>query len=446
MLRRFMNWLLHQLQKVLGAISGRRSSSRPATPKKAGSGVKDRPEVLAQQKASSDPIIPAQPGISFSLQPDEPVANLQDADSSSLDSTKDELDTDDFGTSDSDTYVRLDAASSTISDVGGDISSKKSTPVSVSEALLSPTSQTTEPPTPEQLPSIQDLIPAVEQEIKDNSATYSEQVRADPDAVPATAGTDATSLGDASVESVESSEPFQALLFSFDITESVAGETDAGVVESNSPLVESIDVASDISEEPTVANIDADVDAIAQFVENSTDLTDNVEAQSFSETVEETNPEQSPPESAAIERASLPYPWSIAVPKSTEESEDVFSSLQETADSEQTSSAPLEVEETIAEERSVEASIDQTSKPGSTSAISQTDRSVKDGVVKLLFTVKEGNYHGYIEPKDGSSDILFHQKYINADIFNSLERGVEVVVSVKYLEGKAYATQVELAQ
>ena len=60
--------------------------------------------------------------------------------------------------------------------------------------------------------------------------------------------------------------------------------------------------------------------------------------------------------------------------------------------------------------------------------------------------MKEGNFHGYIEPKDGSSDILFHQKYINEDIFDSLERGVEVVVSVKQMEGKAYATQVELVQ
>ena len=85
------------------------------------------------------------------------------------------------------------------------------------------------------------------------------------------------------------------------------------------------------------------------------------------------------------------------------------------------------------------------SNTASTQPIQETNYQTKNGVVKLLFTLKEGNFHGYIEPKDGTSDILFHQKYINEDIFDSLERGVEVVVSVQYKEGKAYATQIELA-
>lgn len=70
--------------------------------------------------------------------------------------------------------------------------------------------------------------------------------------------------------------------------------------------------------------------------------------------------------------------------------------------------------------------------------------SKKQGTVKLLFTLKAGNFHGYIAPEDGSKDILFHQKYINAEIFDELERGSQVVATVKIIEGKAYATHVDL--
>lgn len=70
----------------------------------------------------------------------------------------------------------------------------------------------------------------------------------------------------------------------------------------------------------------------------------------------------------------------------------------------------------------------------------------KNGTVKLLFKLKEGNFHGYITPDDGSKDILFHQKYINAEIFEFIERGTPVVVNAEYREGKAYATRVELLQ
>ncbi|MEO0771114.1 MAG: cold shock domain-containing protein, partial [Cyanobacteria bacterium J06649_4] len=69
----------------------------------------------------------------------------------------------------------------------------------------------------------------------------------------------------------------------------------------------------------------------------------------------------------------------------------------------------------------------------------------KSGTVKLLFTLKKGNFHGYIAPDDGSKDILFHQKYINGEIFEHIQRGSQVTATVKYMEGKAYATQVTLS-
>lgn len=78
-------------------------------------------------------------------------------------------------------------------------------------------------------------------------------------------------------------------------------------------------------------------------------------------------------------------------------------------------------------------------------ATETVETETKPGVVKLLFTIKPGNYHGYIAPVDGSKDILFHQKYINADIFEKIERGTVVVATVKLMAGKAYATHVELS-
>ncbi|MEL6263302.1 MAG: cold shock domain-containing protein [Cyanobacteria bacterium J06626_6] len=74
----------------------------------------------------------------------------------------------------------------------------------------------------------------------------------------------------------------------------------------------------------------------------------------------------------------------------------------------------------------------------------EPEQLMKKGVVKLLFTLKQGNFHGYIAPEDGSKDVLFHQKYINAEIFERLERGAQVMATVKHIEGKAYATHVEL--
>ena len=100
----------------------------------------------------------------------------------------------------------------------------------------------------------------------------------------------------------------------------------------------------------------------------------------------------------------------------------------------ETTSQPEKLEDKSSEEKSSEESTSEDSRP------------VKKGTVKLLFTLKKGNFHGYIAPDDGSKDILFHQKYINADIFSDLERGAQVSATVKYIEGKAYATYVELAE
>ncbi|MBE9066362.1 cold shock domain-containing protein [Leptolyngbya cf. ectocarpi LEGE 11479] len=85
----------------------------------------------------------------------------------------------------------------------------------------------------------------------------------------------------------------------------------------------------------------------------------------------------------------------------------------------------------------------------STSTLSETpgtdSKSItKQGVVKLLFKLKQSNHHGYIEPKDGSKDIIFHQKYIGHEIFGQLERGMEVEVTAHITAGKAYADHIRI--
>ena len=77
-------------------------------------------------------------------------------------------------------------------------------------------------------------------------------------------------------------------------------------------------------------------------------------------------------------------------------------------------------------------------------ASTQPTSITKQGFIKLLFKIKKNNFHGYITPKDGSKDIIFHQKYINDDVFGQLERGMEVEVTAHITEGKAYADHVRI--
>ncbi len=82
------------------------------------------------------------------------------------------------------------------------------------------------------------------------------------------------------------------------------------------------------------------------------------------------------------------------------------------------------------------------------SALPQPPKSpttiTKQGVIKLLFKFKKNNHHGYITPNDGSKDIIFHQKYIDNDVFCQLERGMAVEVTAHITEGKAYAEHVRI--
>ena len=446
MLRRFMNWLLHQLQKLLNTLSGRRVPSRPPS-----STQDDLEEGTAQKSGSAllDASTPAE--ISFSIKSSD--ASAQPVDSQQKDSIQRAVEAADDR---SDTHMRLDPTPSAIPGNPSDVLNLESAPSDPQAAT-----PTVDISPADQLPSIHDLLPAVEQEIKENSVQFDdvsidEGVQSDEEATFTNSDSSETDepLSASEIpepENIQSKnlepktfepeqpeleddiEPEQALLFSFDITEQSSDEQISSSIED---LIETTAVPA--SRDEVSSSVE---DSIAETVENAVEQdVETPDLDNSAIATEDTAFTSEDSETAAIDRASLPYPWSIAYPKCD---------LDEKEDS---SAPPLEAPEqtdaqaeqkTSTERKAVSVSPNSST---STQSVQNSDFSTKHGVVKLLFTMKEGNFHGYIEPKDGSSDILFHQKYINEDIFDSLERGVEVVVSVKQMEGKAYATQVELAQ
>ncbi len=426
MLRRFMNWLLHQLQKVLGVPNGRRSNSRPSTFDQSAS------DAAATQKA--DPAIadtssstPA--NISFSIPSASPSAQQAPV-SQTLGSQTDAIQKANETT---DTHLRLDAASFTVPGSPSELSDAEvgqNDPQSLNESIadIQPASQ---------LPSIHDLLPAVEQEIKANSAYLDEEAAAARDS----AVFDSVPLVLENNDPDEIAEPEQALLFSFDIIESTSREADS-VLED---IAEAEDIAAGNTAEsgqlafsPPESAPEETLLEIAQPPQPKINLAPDAPLQ---------------PLDALESKADLPYPWSMATPRKAAISEDKpllqsegekQTNLQAEADGATTEpeTVPSASNLGLAEPVSTEP---VSAQPASVQPSQQKSHPVKNGVVKLLFTMKEGNFHGYIEPEDGSSDILFHQKYVNEDIFDSLERGIEVVVSVEYKEGKAYATRIELA-
>jgi cold shock CspA family protein len=154
-----------------------------------------------------------------------------------------------------------------------------------------------------------------------------------------------------------------------------------------------------------------------------------------------------PADSALLAKAeTLPYPWSLPLPDSalqTPPIEPETTSLDRTAPA-SSISENLSKNPTSQRELQPLTSFSSTAESAEPTESTEAEHTVRNGTVKLLFTLKEGNFHGYIAPDDGTQDILFHQKYINADVISDLDRGMKVSVSVKYVEGKAYATNVTL--
>ena len=463
MLKRFMSWLLNRVQSLLGVMSGRRSSSS-ARASESSSNLRDRINQLSQQTRqadSPDSAIPvaARDSLILSAEPlaepaDDPSSPIEDPTEPTEPTAAAEKNVGKPIDFDANTHRHLDVSATALSDA---VSVKPTFPTEVSELMGSPSSndtsnanksagesvsqstsanpsfRTLKKISDDQLPAIHDLLPAVETS-PDELASPSSKSFISSDQ------TESAPRLESADNSLLASE--QAILFSFDIIESEepAAESPLSVEQpcSATDLVgESSDAELEIfkdanggsnrspgelpippARKPTQNGVlselpkatiltDADLEPEAIHAKSS-----QSEAETGSEPLENLTT-QSAEVSQPTEELSkltanvetLPYPWLLPAPEA----------------------APKIESEA---HQSVEAA--------------NEERPVKNGVVKLLFTLKEGNFHGYVAPNDGTKDILFHEKYINADIFSHLERGIEVAVSVKYIEGKPYATRVEL--
>ena len=174
MLKRFMTWLLHQFQKVLGALTGSRRRADVSAPTQFG----DKSAARLQQGRIPDPDAPIAKRVSGSQPSDlaveassttppvtQSTAPLRQKSSSVLKDTVDPVATA------PDTHRRLDAAPAARS---GGVSVTPSFPTDVSELIssqstLSPSLKTdgihdlsipnVKDPADEQLPDIHDLLP-----------------------------------------------------------------------------------------------------------------------------------------------------------------------------------------------------------------------------------------------------------------------------------------------
>ncbi len=452
MLKRFMNWLLHRVQKALGILGGQRGSSRSSkssqTPpthtlaQRAADAITAQNAETAKNDAIATPPANAEPSGSTphpyrkldasaaALPIDEPAAPVFPAEVSVL--------------------LSNSAIQSAEQSAERSLSENRS-PLEDHAPLSEP-----EPPLNDHLPSIHDLLPAVEPNplFQDSSAEptasdllaspiaaktsepdsiESDSIEADfaepsgesidlepaidlpnEPSVEVLAETGKTTVAEAQpiqseLESQSEAEPVapilsssespsselpveQAVLFSFDIIESQPSSLEEAVLEPElQPADSALQISLDIEE----------LSVVAEAVESST------------HSPTETGSEPSTSAPSTLDKVDeLPYLWGL--PGSPE-------------------SAQIERDQIENDHTS-----DNNQPSDSDSAL------VKNGVVKLLFTLKEGNFHGYIAPDDGSKDILFHEKYINADIFERLDRGTQVVASIKYMEGKVYATEVHL--
>ena len=421
-----MTWLLNQLHKVFSVLTGRRRSSNasaasasnqlerdmPSRPQQSELADVDAPTVIRLQRKPSED---ASDDDRSSVQS---AAPLRQEDSSVLKDVADPV------AEEPDTHRRLDA---TAASTTGDIPAAPSFPTHVSELLSVPATlkapdvdqspaladelsvPEVEPSAEEQLPEIHDLLPAVEpgQPVD----TVSSPTIGDP-SIDAPLPTP--------VESTMSMTSVPAAADSEEDNDRLPTEGDSVV---DSLIIEPAQrVSSPSADQVTLFSFDV--------VENDTAVENSaVEIEQYSSADSESADSLSA-ETVTEERA-------IALPETTLEERDLVD-ISQRNDSQTDSGEPAPVSVPDAENPWLRAKAQK-------SAIATEELSTKSGVVKLLFKLKPGNFHGYIEPDDGSKDILFHQKYIhNAEIFDAIERGDQVSVVAKQMAGKAYATRVDL--
>ncbi len=388
MLKRFMTWLLHRLQKVLSIFSGRRGRARPSMP--------------AQQKPDRSPPV----------RPTEPLSlnNFALPSSADLAATGSELEA----------PHQLDPAPA----IQEMLLVSQHMSVETAEVALPLTAvdySLVEIQDASQLPEIHDLLPATEPDDPVDLPVEAEPPQNKIELPLERNEPAAADLPELGKLPDPKKHPEQAILFSFDIIESempadeaIAQPSPATTVSTPAaPRDEMAYQTAKLRERPfTLSSTLSVADSPPVLAAPPTELPLPTELSSPTDRMELDQPAASP----ADNEAKAPAQISIVIEETPEE---IFEETVTAADLAPAIEAPAEPSPTA-------------------------EQPVKKGVVKLLFTAKPGNFHGYIAPDDGSKDILFHQKYLTADIFERLERGTPVTATVKYVEGKAYATSVDL--
>lgn len=376
MLKRFMTWLLHRLQKVLSIFSGRRSGIRPS---------------VSTQKETDR---------SSAVRPTEPLSlnhfalpNPADA-ASSTGYEPDVL-----------PQPGPDSVMHEIPLVFQNMPIETAVSAEVSLLLMTADYSSVEIQDASQLPEIHDLLPAMEPE-----EPVEWPVETEPLLEKAEPPVEKNELVAASAPQ-PAKLPEQAILFSFDITESEV------------PACEAI---APPNRAETVPKPAAQPDEMAYQSAKIRELSSGLAL-----SVADSSPLLAEPPA----ELSLPEDPMRADPSAADPMENEIKAPAQIS---------IEIEETHEEAvtpADLAPAIEAPAEP-----LPTAEQPVKKGIVKLLFTAKPGNFHGYIAPDDGSKDILFHQKYVNADIFEHLERGTPVTATVKCMEGKAYATGVNLRE
>ena len=447
-IKRVMIWLFNQLHKLVGILAGRRGMRSPNNTQKISSAPSssDRQGVLTHSDINDTTVPPVAKRVS--LLPAIPLKELRAQESKApemqnaiitdqdLPATNSTVDVGKELVEDFDTHRRLDATAAAISTEETPSSLPSSlTPTALSELMSSDSSTqaaaddtlwsspTVDTHSNYQPPSIHDLLPAIEPEDTDSERLEPiEELANEESAVEAVMPKDSAVPEEPQDEAYDpqlgKQTAKQATLFSFNIYESDTEKTD------------------DIEEIITPENAGA-VEEDDAFVASDSPVKDA--------------------DIALVLKAEVKPSFNSLLELDNKEQIDEEQGINRPQVSTSEDSSALEVEAVLGETPTTEVLDLEGSEPinpwltaipvsaqESAQAILPTKLESKSGTVKLLFTIKPGNYHGYITPDDGSKDILFHQKYINADIFDKIERGMSVVVTFKMMAGKAYATRVDL--
>lgn len=403
MLKRFMSWLLHRLQKLLSPLSsGRRHHAHPPVPAQnaveAEQGVES--DIYLSVDASAAPqVIPVNPSASTAAS--ELIA------SGALNYLLEAPHTDDLPE---------------IHDLLPAIEPEESVEPIVEASTETPTAASAE--LPGESPAEEDLLSSPSLAA---SVEPVEQVTARPDDEPEASPEENIQAAVA--------PPAQAVLFSFDIVESEAAPVEPAVPKPSVPEATTAAETPSKTFEPDDFATTPPAAAVTDSAYSSegSDDTENSHSVENAESPENSDSERLAAEIVAVE----------SVPAGLKTGHiDII--IEGASPEENEPAEPILAGESQSPEAHPSEADSPTENPDQAIDHSLSEEPVKQGVVKLLFTLKQGNFHGYIAPDDGTKDILFHQKYINANIFDRLERGTKVVAAVKYIEGKAYATRVDL--